>query len=352
MRISLHPTIVSKFIRTAVGIASGRYAGCLFWVGLLVLAPGAALLAEVYRYQDAQGNWTFSDRPQAPLGGSPVAEKSRPQPALRVSPPESERDLVQRLLEHFQPASVVERSSLAVVKVKSVIGSGSGFFVSQDGLLLTNRHVVKPPDDWAKKYQDNLDQVKAQLDDLERKLSLPRNRYRNPHEYDRGKELLRERSLDYRQAKRELEMKRYTIQLQSSFEIELKDGSTLSADLVDLSSNYDLALLRTKGYRTPFIAPITPGVLHQTDKVYAIGSPLGISDTITAGTFTGMRGELLVTDARIMPGNSGGPLVSESGEVIGVNTLKATGSNDPLERGFGLAIPIQIAFDEFERLRH
>jgi|AVFP01.1.fsa_nt_gi serine protease Do len=358
IRISLYSRISSNLVqaafRAAFGILRDRHVGWygLLFAWLLVLVPSATLFAEIYRYQDAQGNWIFSDRPRVHQGGASELEESMPHIALRVSPPESERNLAQRLLDHYQPVSDVEMSSLAVVKVKSAMGSGSGFFISRDGLLLTNRHVVKPPEDWAKQQQDYLEFVKVQLDELKRKLSLPRSHYRNPREYDRGKELLRERSLEYRQAKREFEMKHYTAQLQSSFEIELKDGSTFTAELVDLSSNYDLALLQMKGYRTPFIEPMSTGVLRQADKVYAIGSPLGISDMITVGIFNGTRGELLVTDARIMPGNSGGPLVNELGEVVGINTLKATEGNDPTERGFGLAIPVQIAFEEFELLRY
>jgi serine protease Do len=132
---------------------------------------------------------------------------------------------------------------------------------------------------------------------------------------------------------------------------ELKDGTSLSADLVNVSSNHDLALLQLKGYRTPFIARNRSGGPRQTDSVYAIGSPLGIADTITIGTFTGTRDGLLVTDARILPGNSGGPMVNQNGEAVGVNTFKATAGNDPTERGFGLAIPIDTAFDEFSELR-
>ena len=319
----------------------------------LALLPATALQAEVFRYQDANGQWIFTDRPQ---GGDvyPADEPAGTTTGQPVSAPMGvslDRDLATRLEQRFQPASAVEASSLAVIKVSSPIGSGSGFFVSENGLILTNRHVVKPPEDWAEERKAELERVKAQLDDLEQKLSLPRSRYQNPQAYDRGKQLLRERSLEYRQAKRELDMKGYAAQLQSSFEIELKDGTVLSADLVDISPHNDLALLQLKGYRTPFIVPMQSGALRQTDTVYAIGSPLGISDTVTMGTFTGTRGGLLVTDARVLPGNSGGPMVNQGGEAVGVNTLKATAGADPMDRGFGLAIPIQTAFEAFAALR-
>jgi serine protease Do len=339
-------TICSLSHLAAVG--TGRLARWLLCAALLAMSAGPR--AEIYRYQDADGNWVFTDRRQGNLDSAdPTLRQEQPQQAV-----DDEHDLASLLKQRFQPASAVETSSLAVVKVNSPVGSGSGFFVSSDGLILTNRHVVKPPEDWARKQEEYLELVKAQLDDLERKLSYPRERYADTRDYDRGKQLLRERSLEYRQAKRELEMKGYATQLQSAFEIELKDGRSLSADLVNVSSNHDLALLQLKGYRTPYIQRNRSGGPRQTDTVYAIGSPLGIADTITIGTFTGKRDGLLVTDARILPGNSGGPMVNQNGEAIGINTFKATAGNDPIERGFGLAIrerSIETAFDEFSELR-
>lgn len=337
--------IRSRQVPTVAAARIGRRGAWLLCV--TVLATLTNPRAEIYRYQDADGNWMFTDRPQ---GGSVIAADAAPRERNQQTFDDS-HNLADALEQRFQPASAVEASSLAVLKVSSPVGSGSGFFVTDDGLILTNRHVVKPPDDWAQAHEERLALVKSQLDELERKLSHPRSRYADTRAYDRGKQLLRERSLDYRQAKRELEMKHYAAQLQSAFEIELKDGRVLSADLVDVSTNLDLALLKLKGYRTPFISRSTSGMPRQTDTVYAIGSPLGISDTVTMGTFTGTRDGLLVTDARVMPGNSGGPMVNEDGEVVGVNTLKATARSDPSERGFGLAIPIQTAFEAFAELR-
>jgi S1-C subfamily serine protease len=311
-----------------------------------VAAIGSPLHAEIYRYQDADGRWIFSDRPQLDQNRG----QDRSDPPSTPEPIASESDLAERLQQRYRPASGVEASSLAVVKVKSAVGSGSGFFVSADGLLLTNRHVVKPPRDWAREQEQHLEVVKAQIEDLEQKLAELRERYADSPQYQRGQRILRQRNLEYRQAKRELEMKRYATQLQTAFEIELKDGTVLAADLVDVSSNHDLALLQVKGHRTPYIEPALDRQLRQTDTVYAIGSPLGITDTITAGTYTSQRGGLLVTDARIMPGNSGGPMVDKDGRAVGINTLKATEHKDPTARGFGLAIPIGIAFAEFQQL--
>jgi S1-C subfamily serine protease len=274
---------------------------------------------------------------------APVAPAAPPAPDLR-------EDLAARLMQQFSPVTPVETSSLAVVTIHSALGAGSAFFVSDDGLLLTNRHVVRPPPDWAAEEYAALDALGAQLDALEERLALPRDRYSNPHDYDRGRRVLRERSREYRRVKRELEMKRNAALLQRVFEIQLKDGEALAAELVDVSAEYDLALLRVSGCRTPYIFPLLGAGLRQTERVYAIGSPLGIKDTVTAGTYTGRRDGMLVTDARIMPGSSGGPLVTETGAVVGINTWKATAEPDPQAPGFGLSIPIDIAFREFPDL--
>lgn len=320
------------------------------WIGLMFLIACGAH-AGVYRYQDEDGRWHFTDRPPPGQIDSAIGESADGDPQTAATDVPT-RDLAERLRAKFEPSTPVQESSLAVVKVETEIGNGSGFFISPDGLILTNRHVVRPPKDWASALEQQLDEMKAGLDRLKQQLSRPRSAYRNTEDYDAGKRILRRKSREYRAAKRELDMKRYAADLKSSFRIELKDGSKLSARLLELSSTHDLALLQLNGYRTPSIMPLDSRRLEQGEPVYAIGSPLGISDTITKGIYTSRRGEHLVTDARILPGNSGGPLVTEEGQVAGVNVIKVTQHGQPAtERGFGLAIPIGIAFETFPRIR-
>uniref|UniRef100_UPI0025CFB569 S1C family serine protease n=1 Tax=Thiohalocapsa sp. TaxID=2497641 RepID=UPI0025CFB569 len=251
----------------------------------------------------------------------------------------------------FDPVTPVEAGRLAVGTVHSELGAGSGFFVTDGGFLLTNRHVVRPAEDWAAEERAELAALKEELDALERRLSLPRDRFSDADAYDRGQRMFRERSREYRQAKRALEMKRNAALLQHTFDVQLKDGERLTAELVDLSPRYDLALLRVSDYRTPFIRPLLDARLRQTQPVYALGSSLGIKDTATAGTYAGRREDMLVTDARVLPGSSGGPLVTETGWVVGINTWKATAVPDAKARGFGVAIPIDAAFEAFPELR-
>jgi putative serine protease PepD len=82
--------------------------------------------------------------------------------------------------------------------------------------------------------------------------------------------------------------------------------------------------------------------------VLAVGSPLGLTSTVTAGIVSavgrevqvgGKRSKAIQTDASINPGNSGGPLVGRTGEVIGVNTSIATLAGGGGNIGIGFAIP-------------
>jgi len=86
--------------------------------------------------------------------------------------------------------------------------------------------------------------------------------------------------------------------------------------------------------------------------VYAIGNPFGLSGTMTRGIISSVRpirppegaeiDEAIQTDAAINPGNSGGPLLNAHAEVIGINSMIATGGSNQ-SAGIGFAIPINTA---------
>ena len=143
--------------------------------------------------------------------------------------------------------------------------------------------------------------------------------------------------------------------------VRLNDGSVFSAKVVGRDSSYDLAVLKIVG------APLKALQFGDSDKVavgdsvIAIGSPLGLSGTVTLGIISAKdravtAGEsnsensfinALQTDAAINPGNSGGPLVDATGSVIGVNSAIASlGSSFNSQSGsigLGFAIPINQA---------
>jgi putative serine protease PepD len=138
-------------------------------------------------------------------------------------------------------------------------------------------------------------------------------------------------------------------------------GRSHKADLIGTSTVYDIAVLYVAQAKK--IDPVSLGsseAMNVGDPVVAIGSPLGLNETVTSGIISALNrpvttGEssddasyinAVQTDAAINPGNSGGPLVSMQGQVIGVNSAIATTGGSVLggesgNIGVGFAIPIE-----------
>lgn len=143
----------------------------------------------------------------------------------------------------------------------------------------------------------------------------------------------------------------------------LANGRTIEAEVVGSDASNDVAVLRAE---PGALAPARIGrssSLRIGQPVIAIGSPLGLSGTVTAGIVSatdrdarigGGSGRVVQTDASINPGNSGGPLVDLDGRVVGVNTAIATvpgaDGDSAGNIGIGFAIPIDRAVRVAERL--
>jgi putative serine protease PepD len=156
---------------------------------------------------------------------------------------------------------------------------------------------------------------------------------------------------------------------QGDVELTFSDGRSMVADVLGKSASYDLAVLRVDAKNLPAVELGNSDSVVVGDQVLAIGSPLGLSGTVTSGivsaknrpvTAGGEQGSsdsayinAIQTDAAINPGNSGGPLVNLEGEVIGVNSAIATVGGTLGESGnigVGFAIPINQVRRTVEQL--
>ena len=154
----------------------------------------------------------------------------------------------------------------------------------------------------------------------------------------------------------------------TDLEVRFNDGTTATAKVVGTTATDDLAVIKADG-----VSGLTPAVLGSSadlqvgQPVVAIGSPLGLSATVTSGivsalnrpvrtsgeaTASGQSQDTVInavqTDAAINPGNSGGALVDMNGAVIGINSAiaslsQSTDGSQPGSIGVGFAIPIDQA---------
>ncbi|MDE2118912.1 MAG: trypsin-like peptidase domain-containing protein, partial [Betaproteobacteria bacterium] len=149
----------------------------------------------------------------------------------------------------------------------------------------------------------------------------------------------------------------HVIQGANAATITLYDQSTWKARLVGAFPDRDLAVLQIDAPREK-LKPIPIGAsrdLAVGQRVYAIGNPFGLDQTLTIGIISALNREIesvtqrkirgvIQTDAAINPGNSGGPLLDSSGRLIGVNTMIFSPSG--ASAGIGFAIPV----DEINRI--
>lgn len=136
-------------------------------------------------------------------------------------------------------------------------------------------------------------------------------------------------------------------------EVTLADHSTLKAIVVGTAPDKDIAVLQIPAPSNK-LRPISigeSGNLRVGQKVFAIGNPFGLDQTMTTGIVSALGREIesvtgrtiqdvIQTDAAINPGNSGGPLLDSAGRLIGVNT--AIYSPSGASAGIGFAVPVDI----------
>jgi S1-C subfamily serine protease len=198
-------------------------------------------------------------------------------------------------------ANAVDKTGAAVVRIDAaraarstrrsggvVRGTGSGFIIQPDGLILTNAHVTGGAD---------------------------------------------------------------------TVNVTLKDGRRFTGRVLGRDELTDVAVVRIEANNLPAVALGNSDSLRPGEWAIAIGNPLGLDNTVTAGIISATgrsssdvgvpdkRIGFIQTDAAINPGNSGGPLLNQQGQVIGMNTAIIGGA-----QGLGFAIPIDRAQQIAEQL--
>ena len=354
--------------------------------------------AEIYKYRDANGKWQFTDKKPEPQQKTEVLDYGQKKPKKRSTTPKDSTDITNNirstskkisnklnsigssLKEKFNTTSPVEKTAIAVIGIDTMLSTGSGFFISEDGYILTNKHVIHPD---TKIYGKKLEEEKKKLAESKRILDIQKSnlkiaaqnintleealkayvgqdylviqselkterlrRESQRKSYKRHLASYKEQKLAYKDATNIL-LTASTVNLSQHFKITLKDGNTHQALLVATSTKYDLALLKVDTQDAPFVDISNPILATQGAPVFAIGNPLGLNNYVTAGIIAQMDDKQIYTDAQILPGNSGGPLITKDGHIIGINTAKLTTGGDVNNQGFGIAIPISTAIAEF-----
>lgn len=125
-----------------------------------------------------------------------------------------------------------------------------------------------------------------------------------------------------------------------SITVETYGGTKYKASVLGMNEQQDIAVLIVKDATFPYLDIADLSTMKTGDDIYAIGAPKGMAYTLTKGGVSAKERMIgnqsyIQIDAAINEGNSGGPLLNDAGQVLGMNTLKMSDSE-----GIGLAIPI------------
>ncbi len=331
--------------------ASGKKRGPLLPIMLGLVIAIALAFGGYWHGLKRSGNVELAQEETPPAEPSPLVDMSD-------NPEEEEEGGIAQQLNDFKtPKNFLEKGQASTVFIETPWGLGSGFFIDKECRIITNKHVVHFE-------EEKITQIKYQIGLLTEAVRKEKGYINGIKEYEEESKpfvdsegvndhlLEWEQNLELHERQLEQLTSLYEIVKNGSdsmeFKVYLLDGSEHLIENVALSEHHDIALLEMDQEGCP---PLTPNIapLDVGQRVYTIGNPMGLSNTVTSGIVSGAREyedvRYIQTDAPINSGNSGGPLIDEQGRVVGINTmiLKDT-------EGIGFAIPIELAIKEFDML--
>lgn len=349
-------------------------------IALLVVVLALMALpcsAKIYKYQK-DGVWYFTDSPPRE---QVIESETMVETGKTVPSPKSGGTL---LLKSYPQRSAIETATAATVAVQGGLGYGSGFFITTDGYILTNKHVIRTTEKQNQSEKKAFEAVAGRIEDMEKKFADEKKQmagyavdlkqlkhladserdrtrkksYKNEYafrlkryetwkaDYKKRRQKFLSEERTYQSQRADYNYKKSVANLSQSFTILLADNTELNVRLVATSADHDLALLKLDGYKTPALQEYDARALTPGRALYAIGNPARLNNSVTSGIFSGFEQGFIQTNAQIYPGNSGGPLVTDDGRVVGINTFKKITRKF---EGLGFAIPIQKAFQAFSR---
>ena len=139
-----------------------------------------------------------------------------------------------------------------------------------------------------------------------------------------------------------------------SITVSFSDGTNAAATIDESNPETDIATLRPQRLPDTVVPAVLGGGVQVGSPVFAVGHPLGLTDSLSAGVVSALGRTVTVTrdrkledliqfDAAVNPGNSGGPLLNKAGQVVGIVTGLANPSDQTLFVGIGFAVPIATA---------
>ncbi len=250
--------------------------------------------------------------------------------------------------------SALEQARVATVFITTPLGNGSGFFASDDCKIVTSRQLVNADIALLAQQRLLLAGLQQQHDKHSADLTRRRDSFYlhcnndcsdNAYQQFMGEMLPQQAAMDSQLEALRSEVERLTAM--HRIKVTLLDGTEVDAEVAAVSDTYHLALAIIPDAICPALPLTTLDTMQVGDEVYTLDNMNGSRNELQSGKLTGSVDEngfvYIQTSAPINTGNIGGPLLNESGSVIGVNTTRTeTVAETP-----NLAIPANYITEAF-----